>query len=66
MALVHWLIGLDGDWSVGTNWWDGTTYHQPGAADDVFIDAAGTYTVTLSSVQSIQSLHFDAAGATLN
>ena len=64
MAVVNWLIGFDGDWSIGTNWWSGGTYHLPGATDNVFIRAPGTYTVTLSTTQSVKSLTLDAAGAT--
>jgi hypothetical protein len=38
-----------GTWDVGTNW---TPPGVPAATDDVFINAAGTYTVTLDATES--------------
>jgi uncharacterized repeat protein (TIGR01451 family) len=41
---VHWINSSGGNWSTGSNWSTGTV---PTAANDVVIDAAGTYTVSL-------------------
>jgi hypothetical protein len=53
MAIVHWTNGNGGDWNTDTNW---DTQQAPGSNDDVFIDAAGSYTVTVSSPGSANSL----------
>src|ERR1700674_452209 len=48
----HWLGGT-GNWNDGTKW---STGSPPAAGDDVFIDAAGTYTVTFNGVISVHSV----------
>jgi len=50
---VHWINSLGGAWETGANW---DTGFLPGPGDNAIIDAPGTYTVTLSSGQTIQSL----------
>jgi uncharacterized repeat protein (TIGR01451 family) len=50
---VHWINSLGGAWEIGGNWDSGFI---PGPGDNVIIDAPGTYIVTLSSGQTIQSL----------
>jgi hypothetical protein len=67
-AGLHWINPAGGDWSDASNWATGTV---PGPNDDVFIDAPGTYTVTLSSgdtvVNSITTDHpISLTGGTLD
>ena len=50
---VHWINSSGGAWENGANW---DTGFIPAPGDNAIIDAPGTYTVTLSSGQSIQSL----------
>lgn len=66
-AGLHWINPAGGDWNDASNWATGTV---PGPNDDVFIDAPGAYTVTLSSgdtiVNSIVTDHpIDLTGGTL-
>ncbi|HEX6639766.1 MAG TPA: hypothetical protein VF215_01570, partial [Thermoanaerobaculia bacterium] len=49
---VHWIAG-SGGWETAANW---STGFLPGTNDRAIIDAPGTYTVTLTSGQSIKSL----------
>jgi uncharacterized repeat protein (TIGR01451 family) len=50
-AVVSWSNPAGGDWATAGNWITGTV---PTAADDVHIDMAGTYTVSISaSVTSV-------------
>ena len=50
-AVVSWSNPAGGDWATAGNWNTGTV---PTAADDVHIDMAGTYTVSISaSVTSV-------------
>jgi uncharacterized repeat protein (TIGR01451 family) len=49
---VHWIAG-NGAWETGANW---STGFLPSSGDNAIIDAAGTYTVTLTSGQSVKSL----------
>ena len=47
MATISCWFGNGGDWSVATDWISNLGSHTvPGAADDVTINDAGTYTVT--------------------
>jgi fibronectin-binding autotransporter adhesin len=50
---VHWINGAGGAWTTGANWNTGSV---PTSADNAIIDAPGTYTVTLTSAQTVQSL----------
>lgn len=43
---IHWINSNGGNWSNQNNWSLGRV---PNSGDDVFIDAAGTYTVTLDN-----------------
>jgi len=46
---INWAVDADGDWEVTTNWSSDPVL--PGSTDDVTIDrAAGTYTVTVSTI----------------
>ena len=63
MANVHWKLGIDGDWSNGLYWTGGAA---PTSADSVWIDAPGTYTITLADAVQINELLIDAPGATLD
>ena len=53
MATIQWLTGVSGDWSQGSDWAGGVA---PGAGDDAVIDASGSYTVTISTAISANSL----------
>ncbi|MBV8518549.1 MAG: DUF11 domain-containing protein [Acidobacteria bacterium] len=57
---VHWT-GLTGAWELASNW---LPAHVPTTNDNVYIDASGTYTVTLSSPASFNALHVGAASGT--
>lgn len=50
---VHWTNSVDGAWTDAANW---STAVVPGPADDVCIDIAGTYEVTLTGSASVRSL----------
>jgi uncharacterized repeat protein (TIGR01451 family) len=52
-SIVHWINAAGGNWNTGTNWSTGLV---PSAADNVAIDAAGTYTVNLDVNPSFNSL----------
>jgi autotransporter-associated beta strand protein len=62
MATVGWAFSAGGNWLDGTMWDSGAT---PAAADDVTFFPAGPYTVSLTSAVTVNSLTFDAVGATL-
>jgi uncharacterized repeat protein (TIGR01451 family) len=49
---VHWIAG-SGSWENGANW---STGFVPSSGDNAIIDAAGTYTVTETSGQSVKSI----------
>jgi hypothetical protein len=53
MATIHWRRGISGLFSDPFDW---STTTVPTAGDDVGIDAAGTYTVTVSASRTIRSL----------
>src|SRR5579871_4408612 len=48
-----WVAGGSGSWNVAANWSGGAI---PGAGDNVCIQQAGTYTVSLPSAVTIGSL----------
>ncbi|MEA2163027.1 MAG: large repetitive protein [Thermoanaerobaculia bacterium] len=50
---THWTNASGGNWNVASNWSGGSV---PTASDNAFIDAAGTYTVTLNVNPSFNSL----------
>jgi hypothetical protein len=58
--------GASGDWSNAANWsvLSGVD-HIPNPGDDVSINAAGNYLLTVTGAQSVDNLTLDAAGATL-
>lgn len=58
-----WTSGTSGDWADGANW--SSTPNAPAADQDVVISAPGTYSITVSALQSVHSVTFDAPGATL-
>ncbi len=64
-ATINWTNTSGGDWSVAANW---SPNQVPGAADDAAISAAGTYTVTITADESVNTLTLGgASGAqTLN
>ena len=62
MATIHWASGASGDFSAASDWTGGEV---PGTSDNAVIDLAGTYTVTLSSAEAVNSLTLDDGGATL-
>jgi hypothetical protein len=53
MATIHWRTGISGAFTTAFDW---STNTVPTAGDDVAIDAAGTYTVTVSASRTIRSL----------
>jgi len=59
MTTIDWRKGVTGDWSQATDWSSGTV---PNAADAVLIQAAGSYTLTISQAAAA-SLTLDAASA---
>jgi hypothetical protein len=52
-AANHWTNPAGGNWSTGSNWQSGSA---PTAADDVVIDASGTYQVTLDVTPAFNTL----------
>jgi hypothetical protein len=68
MAIVHWINSAGGSWQTGSNWSSGSA---PATTDDVIIDAAGTYTVTVTqavtvnSLQTIATVTVDVTGTSL-
>ena len=64
MAAISWTFGIPGDWATAADWNSDTV---PGSGDDVTINAAGTYTVTVGTTAEVaHSLTLDASGATLS
>lgn len=58
-AVVSWNNPSGGSWSTAANW---APAGVPGAADDVRIDLAGSYTITVTGAINIRSLTVGAAG----
>ncbi|UCG85411.1 MAG: Ig-like domain-containing protein, partial [Gemmatimonadota bacterium] len=52
-AVIRWASATDGNWSDPTKW---DPQFVPVASDNVVIDVAGTYTVTLDGTASVKSL----------
>ncbi len=63
MAAIFWNTGVSGFWNTASDWSSNTV---PGSNDDVTINAAGTYTVTISTFVGANSLNFDAPNATIH
>jgi hypothetical protein len=61
LAEIHWASPVNGDFSTAADWSGGVV---PGPGDDAFIDPSGTYAVTISTPESVQSLTVNDAGAT--
>ncbi len=62
MATIHWKSATKGDWATAARWAGGVA---PGASDDVFIDPAGTYGVTINGAEAAHAFTLDDAGATV-
>ncbi len=60
-AVINWTNPNGGNWSVATNWSGGKV---PGTSDDVFITAAGSYTVTQNVSATVNSLTLGGASGT--
>jgi hypothetical protein len=63
-AAIFWNTGASGNWSVATNWSPNTVPNNTN--DDVTINAAGTYTVTVDVGTDVGSFVFDAPTATIS
>ncbi|HEV7903867.1 MAG TPA: carboxypeptidase regulatory-like domain-containing protein [Pyrinomonadaceae bacterium] len=62
---VSWINAAGGAWNVASNWVDGNSINRvPDAGDDVTIALAGTYTVTLASAVSVNSIALGALSGT--
>jgi fibronectin-binding autotransporter adhesin len=61
-AIVSWTSAVSGNWSDGTKWSSNPNPPQPG--DDVVINVAGTYTVSLNVDPTINSLTLGAGSGT--
>jgi len=59
--VVHWKGAASGNWSDPTKWDTGSV---PGSSDDVVIDVAGTYDITLDVNATVNSLTLGGAGGT--
>src|SRR5579863_2982953 len=62
MASISWVSGNSGAWTVASNWSSATV---PGAGDDAFIGASGTYVVTVPS-ETVNSITLSDPSATLS
>src|SRR5690348_7954800 len=60
--MSFWKVGVSGDWFTPANWSGGV----PTSSTDVFINAFGTYTVTLSAAAAANSVTLNSGGATLS
>ncbi len=59
----HWLNPVSGNWNTAANWSTGVV---PTSAQTAYLDATGTYTVTMSGInQTVTGVHVG-AGATLS
>jgi uncharacterized repeat protein (TIGR01451 family) len=61
LTATHWINSSGGNWNTASNWSSGSV---PTAANDVVIDAAGTYTVTLDVTPAFNSLTVGGATGT--
>jgi hypothetical protein len=64
MAINFWKIGVSGNWSQASNWSLGTV--PSSTSDDVTINAAGTYTVTVDRGFDVGAFVFNAPTATIS
>jgi hypothetical protein len=62
MTAIKWKSGVKGDWATAADW---STETVPGAADDVTIDVAGKFTVTINSAEAAHSLTLNNTTATV-
>jgi hypothetical protein len=53
MAIIHWKLGVSGDFATGINWIGNTA---PTSGDTAALDAAGTYTVTTAADETVDNL----------
>ncbi|MBA3811427.1 MAG: hypothetical protein H0X27_07265 [Caulobacteraceae bacterium] len=56
MKPIHWINSAGGDFADGADWSGGAV---PGAGNRAVIDAPGTYTVTLSSAETVRVPDFE-------
>jgi hypothetical protein len=56
-ATVSWILDGDGNWNSASNW--SSNPSLPGPSDDVVISQPGFDTITLSSIQGVNSLNCD-------
>jgi hypothetical protein len=63
MTAISWVPSVTGDWATKADW---STDSIPGSADDVTINASGTYIVTVLQAEFAHSLTLNATGATLS
>jgi hypothetical protein len=61
MATIHWN-GVSGDWSTAYNW---STSTVPGPSDEAVITAPGSYTVTVTTPDTVGSVLLKDAAAML-
>src|SRR5271166_2612806 len=60
---IYWKSpGVGGDWTQGSDWVGGIA---PGPADDAFIDASGSYVVTISTAVSANTITLSDSQATV-
>jgi hypothetical protein len=59
---IHWKSPVSGDWSIGSNWVGAVA---PGPGNDAVIDVSGSYTVTVSTAVSANSLTLNDSQATV-
>jgi uncharacterized repeat protein (TIGR01451 family) len=57
---IHWIAG-SGNWESATNWSPAVV---PTSADNAYVDATGTYTVTINTIASAASVHVGAVSGT--
>ncbi len=62
MALISWKTAVNGDWSTAADWSGGVV---PNGTDDVSINLAGTYDVTVSTAHAAHTLTLNAANGSL-
>jgi len=62
MAAVSWKSAVSADWTVAADWSTGTV---PAAGDDVTIGVAGSYTVTLTTAITVNSITLSDTSATV-
>ena len=53
MADIHWINKKGGSWQTGANWNTGAV---PASTDNVALDANGTYTITTTAAETVNSL----------